>query len=133
MGKLIAKMPHADVVSIKLMAQAGVEPTHFFVQMSDNSINVYSLAKLKIVTTIYPPPQAQEIMDVFYVGAPLDQIALLTSTNELCFYSYRHQQNAILERMISAKQITDSNGTRLQQSIYCVALTSKHVPIYDQE
>lgn len=91
MGKLIAKMPHADVVSIKLMKQPGVEPTHFYVQMSDNSINVYSLAKLKIVTTIYPPPQAQEILDVFYVGAPLDQIALLTSNNELCLYSYRHQ------------------------------------------
>lgn len=71
----------------------------------DNSVILHDESG-KLVCTIYPPPTANDVKDVFYIRE-LDRVILLLYSGSMCIFRYEGE-TGLLERIIYTGDIKDS-------------------------
>ena len=95
----------------------------------DNSIVLYESGK--VITTIYPPPSAHDLKDVFFLESSKRVLVLLDS-GVICLFSIEGE-TGLLERMIRTGDITDVESRQLTFPIQCIKLVNCIPPQYDCE
>lgn len=85
MGDLFGVIP-SEVKKIgQMTTAAGQNALHIL--MADNSVHIYEQETKALLSTIYPPPSAQEVIDCFYIGQDQHKMFILQQNGQICIYS----------------------------------------------
>ena len=89
-------------------------PYAIYVQFRDNSIKLLQPKPkhdAKVLTTIFPPPNAEEIKDIRFCTI-IKRIVIMQQSGTLCFYKLE-RQTSILEKIIQPSDLKDAQGQAL--------------------
>lgn len=85
-----------------------------------------------MVSTIYPPPGAKEVIFLGYC-MNLDKIIVVLVSGTICVYRIDENKTTILEKLLYSNQIKDSLSRNLNQNVTSVTLTKIIPPKFDVE
>jgi hypothetical protein len=100
---------------------------------SDNSVSFQSSNRENpfVISTIYPPPGAREVMFLGYC-CNIDRIFIVLESGTICVY--RIDDNVtVLEILLHENQLKDNNGRNFSQSITSVTFCQCVPPKFDIE
>jgi WD40 repeat protein len=99
---------------------------------SDNSVHLQSSDRVdsKMISTIYPPPTAKNVVFLGYC-MNLDRIFLMLVSGTICVYRINQAETAILEKMLQSNMIKDAIGKVLNQSITSICFSATIPPKFD--
>ena len=83
------------------------------------------------MTTIYPPPSAHDLKDVFFLEKQ-KKLLLLLDSGVICIFNIQGE-TGLLEKMIRNGEITDSESRPVLFPIICMKLVKCKPPQYDCE
>ena len=83
---------------------------------SDNSVSFQTSSRedSQLLSTIFPPPSAKEVVFLSYC-MNLDRIFIMLVNGTMCIYRIDSTGTAILEKMHSSSMIKDRNNKTLNQ------------------
>ena len=83
-----------------------------------------------MISTIYPPPTAKNVVFLGYC-MNLDRIFLMLVSGTICVYRINQAETAILEKMLQSNMIKDSSTKALNQSVTSICFCSTIPPMFD--
>lgn len=86
----------------------------------------------QVISTIYPPPGAKEVMFFGYC-MNLDRIYLVLYTGTICVYRIDETDTSVLERLIYSTDIKDALSKPLSQHITSATFCRTIPPKFDVE
>ncbi|CAG9319560.1 unnamed protein product [Blepharisma stoltei] len=96
----------------------------------DNSVILYDLTG-KLVTTIYPPPTANDVKEMFYIKE-IDRVLLLLYSGSMCIFRYEGE-TGLLEKIIYTGDIKDSENRAVLAPVKAFKPLNVKPPHYDCE
>ena len=84
---------------------------------------------MEVISTIYPPPGATEILEIQHCTSR-NEVFLLTEQGAVCIYKLDHITGTLL-KVLKAGQIKDSKGMFMHQSICSMLITHIEPPSFD--
>jgi hypothetical protein len=85
-----------------------------------------------MISTIYPPPGAKEVIFLGYC-MNLDKIFMVLVSGTICVYRIDETETSILEKLLYSNQIKDSFLRNLSQGVTSVTFSSIIPPKVDVE
>ena len=107
-------------------------PYALFTQFKDNSIKLLAPkpgADIKVRSTVYPPPNADNI-ELVRFSSTLKQLIVFVVSGILYFYRLE-QGTAVMDRQIKTRQLRDSDGQLLDQIVSTFEVGCIEPPMYD--
>lgn len=83
-----------------------------------------------MISTIYPPPTAKNVVFLGYC-MNLDRIFLMLVSGTICVYRINQAETAILEKMLQSNMIKDTAGKALNQNITSICFAATIPPWTD--
>lgn len=79
------------------------------------------MATKDLITTVFPPPTAQEIKSINFLGNHFNKLLVQLQSGEMYLYSLKKVGDVtILEKSIQANSICDIKGGHLTHAITCL-------------
>eukprot|EP00347_Sterkiella_histriomuscorum_P004241 403361206 len=87
----------------------------------DNSVFIQDTLTQKLMSTLYPPPTAQQTVALFH-SRKLNRLLVLLITGSICIYQF-NKETSLLEKILKPSQFRDSEGKSVgTQKIMCTQL-----------